>query len=120
MGYPPYGYNLYPQMAPTMPQNQQAQNGMIWVAGEMDARNYPVCPNAAVTLWDSTAPVVYIKSADQTGRPSIKTYDLVERVQAPQPVSAPATPQVTREEFEALAAKVAALAPKSKKKEEEA
>ena len=42
---------------------------------------YPVAPNNAVTLWNQTEPVVYLKQADATGKPTLKTYDLVERVQ---------------------------------------
>lgn len=133
--YPNY-YNQYPYQMPQqmqpMPQMQpmqvqqqipqqpqQAQNGMIWVAGINEAMSYPVCPNAAVNLWDSTAPCVYVKSADATGKPSMKVYDLVERNQATQVQQAAqiANP-VTREEFDALVAKVNNLTPKTKKKEE--
>lgn len=50
-----------------------AQSSLIWVQGEGAAKSYPVAPNTSVPLWDSEANVVYIKSADASGMPSIKT-----------------------------------------------
>lgn len=46
---------MTPQM-PQAPQNPVAQSGVQWVAGEKEARNWMIAPNAAVALWDSTAP----------------------------------------------------------------
>ena len=104
-----------PMMAPQPPQNPMAQNGVQWVSGEQEARNWMIAPNAAVALWDSTAPTVYLKQADASGKPSLKIYDLVERSQTP-----PAAPQakavdfVTREEFDRLAAIVGEIRGKEK------
>lgn len=64
---------------------QQVQTGIIWVASEKDAQSYPVAPNAAVTLWNQNEPVVYLKQADASGKPFLKTYDLVERIQTASP-----------------------------------
>ena len=36
-----------------------------------------------MTLWSTTEPVVYLKQADATGKPTLKTYDLVERIKTP-------------------------------------
>lgn len=72
--YQPY---IFPQ------QMQQPQSSMIWVTGEQEAFNYPVAPNNAVALWDSSKAAVYIKQADASGKPTIKIYDLAERTQAP-------------------------------------
>ena len=107
--YPYYGYQPYqpyqPPMAdqlmqlrqnqyqPNMQQVPQQQSpSIVWVQNEMDAANYLVAPNSAVTLWDSNAPVVYLKQADASGKPSMKIYDLVERSQ--RPAQAPQTPAV--------------------------
>ena len=106
--YPYYGYQPYqpyqPPMAdqlmqlrqnqyqPNMQQAQQASPSIVWVQNEMEAANYLVAPNSAVTLWDSNAPVVYLKQADASGKPSMKIYDLVERTQ--RPVQAPQAPAV--------------------------
>ena len=89
--YFPQGYVpvVQPQAVPTVqpptvqnPQNYpQTQNGIIWISGEKDAAMYPVAPNNAVTLWSQSEPVVYLKQADATGKPTMKTYDLVERTE---------------------------------------
>ena len=71
---------------------QQQSPSIVWVQNEMEAVNYLVAPNSAVTLWDSNAPVVYLKQADASGKPSMKIYDLVERSQ--RPVQAPQVPAV--------------------------
>ena len=82
------------QYQPNMQQvpQQQAAPSIVWVQNEMEAANYLVAPNSAVTLWDSNAPVVYLKQADASGKPSMKIYDLVERSQ--RPAQAPQTPAV--------------------------
>lgn len=89
---------------------QQASSSIVWVHSEMEASGYPVAPNSAVTLWDSSAPVVYLKQADASGKPSMKIYDLVERNS--RPAQAPVTPPVeyaTKDELAALAARLDAL-----------
>lgn len=64
-----------PQPQPTAPQQTQTQNPLIWVQGEAGAKSYLVAPNSTVTLWDSESQTIYIKSADATGMPSIRTLD---------------------------------------------
>lgn len=138
MAYP-YGYQnpYYPQPMPDnlmqmrqqqMPQISQMQqvanpipqSGVQWVNGEMEARNWMVAPNAAIALWDSSAPTVYLKQADASGKPTLKIYDLVERAE-----TVPNAPQksgvefVTREEFDRLAALVGEIKGKKKRKVEE-
>ena len=115
--YPMNYQNYYPQMNNSFPnQNQQAQNnGMIWVVGENGADSYLVAPGQTVQLWDSTAPVFYLKSADAMGRPSKRVFDYTERnavAEIPQnsPVSDFATKEdisLVKEEIEALRAKFA-------------
>lgn len=94
-------------------QPQQAQPSIVWVQNEMEAANYLVAPNSAVTLWDSNAPVVYLKQADASGKPSMKTYDLVERTQrSAQAPAAPSIEYATKQDLDALAARVEALTAK--------
>ena len=135
--YPYYGYQPYqpyqPPMAdqlmqlrqnqyqPNMQQisQQQAAPSIVWVQNEMEAANYLVAPNSAVTLWDSNTPVVYLKQADASGKPSMKIYDLVERTQ--RPVQAPAVEYAPLSRLEALEARLNELAavkeaPKATKK----
>lgn len=141
--YVPYGYQPYnpgygyqqPQQIP-QPQ-QQSPSGMIWVRNAQEAAMYPVAPNAAVALWDSGVSCIYLKQADASGRPTMKTYDLVERPETPQ--NAPqaqegTTAYATKNELAALAGVVkgvdgviaeireeldAMKSPKKRKKEEE-
>lgn len=72
-----------PTFTPTVSQAASPiqQSGIIWISGEREAQMYPVAPNNAVTLWSQTEPVVYLKQADATGKPTLKIYDLVERTQ---------------------------------------
>ncbi len=110
-----------PQM-PQMPlmQNPVAQGGVQWVAGRPEAENWLIAPNSAIALWDSTAPVVYLKQADASGKPTLKTYDLVERLASASDAQKTSTPEyVTRKEFDALAALVGEIKGKKKRKVEE-
>lgn len=100
------------QYQPNMQQvpQQQATPSIVWVQNEMEAANYLVAPNSAVTLWDSNSPVVYLKQADASGKPSMKIYDLVERSQRPvQPPQPQTVEYATKEELKALAARLDAL-----------
>lgn len=137
--YPYYGYQPYqpyqPPMAdqlmqlrqnqyqPNMQQVPQQQSpSIVWVQNEMEAANYLVAPNSAVTLWDSNAPVVYLKQADASGKPSMKIYDLVERIQRlAQTPQAPTVEYAPLSRLEALEARLNELAavkeaPKATKK----
>lgn len=137
MAYPYYGYQYYqPPMAdqltqlrqqqyqPNMQQvpQQQAPPSIVWVQNEMEAANYLVAPNSAVTLWDSNSPVVYLKQADASGKPSMKIYDLVERnsrpVQAQQATAVEYAPLSRLEALEARLNELTAVkeAPKPTKK----
>ena len=115
-GYQPY----YPQYQAPMgqqdvipnvrqgnpqPMQNTPQNSLIWVQGEAGAKAYPVAPNTTVQLWDSEAQIVYLKSADASGMPSMKILDYTIRenstggnaLQKPQ---IDLSGFVTREEFE--------------------
>ena len=111
---------MQPMQQPMAQQNPVAQGGVQWVSGEQEARGYLIAPNSAVALWDSTAPTVYLKQADASGKPTLKIYDLVERTE-----TASNTPQksgvefVTRKEFDALAALVGEIKNKKKRKEDD-
>lgn len=87
---------------------QQAQqpattSGIIWVSGMQEAQMYPVAPNNAVALWEQSGKIIYLKTADATGKPTLKIYDLIERTEtaaaaSPAPdVKVPA--YVTKEEL---------------------
>lgn len=76
-------------MQPAMQPPLQQGNGMIWVSGKDEADKWPVIPGNAVALWDSNLPVVYLRQADNTGKPSTTAYDLVERTDTPTQRPAP-------------------------------
>lgn len=73
MGYQPTYYPNYPA------QNAQPTNGITWVQGLAGAKSYLVAPNTTVQLWDSEKQTIYLKSADASGMPSIKTLDYTIR-----------------------------------------
>lgn len=122
----PGGYQ--PQFYPVNTQMQNAQvsqamsgspnNGIIWIQGEAGAKSYLVAPNTTVQLWDSESPTIYLKSADASGMPSIKTldYTIREKAQATEShENASKVEFVTRDEFEALKSKIEALTAMPKK-----
>lgn len=80
-GYQPAYYPQQNQMQTQQP--QQINSGIIWVQGEAAAKSYPVAPNSSVPLWDSEADVIYIKSADMSGMPSLKILDYTMRNATP-------------------------------------
>lgn len=88
-------------------QPQQPAGSILWVRSEQEARDFLVAPNNAVVLWDSNSPVIYLKQADASGKPSMKIYDLVERTAMPSvPAGTAAADYVTRKEFDELSALV--------------
>ena len=95
-------YQPQPVMMPTM-QGQAAptDSGFIWVQGE-------------VLLLDADSDTFYIKEVGQDGRPfPLRIYDYKERTSGPKAsiaaTQAAGGEYVTRKEFDALAAKLAAL-----------
>ena len=82
-----YPYQPVQNYAPAGTQQNYAQqnytpSGIIWVSGEQEAQMYPIAPNNAVALWARDGKTIFLKSADATGKPSMKTYDLVERAES--------------------------------------
>lgn len=103
--------NMVPQQMQAQP-IQQDTGGIIWVQGEAGAKAYLVAPGNTVQLWDSENQVIYLKSADMSGMPSMRVLDYTERTAA-QP-QRQQTPQIqlpdlsnfiTRDELEDILAK---------------
>lgn len=82
----PVGYQPYYQYAQAMNQPQQNSSQLIWVQGEAGAKSYMVAPNQTVTLWDSEQNIIYIKSADASGMPSMRVLDYTIREDAARPL----------------------------------
>lgn len=112
-GYQPMYYPQQNQMQnqpQVQPQQPQINNGIIWVQGEAAAKSYPIAPNSSVPLWDSEANVIYIKSADMSGMPSIKVLDYTMRDVTPR--TAEISPQMdfaTKDDVESLKGEISAL-----------
>lgn len=71
-------YNFAQQNQIQQPVTQQS-NGIIWVQGEAGAKSYLVAPNTTIQLWDSEDQIIYLKSADASGMPSMKILDYTIR-----------------------------------------
>lgn len=94
-GYQPVNYPQYPQAYPQqnpMQANPQQiypqsapnnQNGIIWVQGIEGAKAHPVNAGQSALLMDSEGDCFYLKSADQTGMPTLRVFDYKERTSAP-------------------------------------
>lgn len=87
-------------------QPQQNTGSMIWVQGETGAKSYLLAPNTTIPLWDSEAQVIYLKSADPSGMPSIKTLDYTVREQPKIPNNEPKSDFVTHDELKDLEDKI--------------
>ena len=86
------------QVGQYMPQGaaQQPIHGFIYVTGLDGAKAYPMPPNSEVPLFDSTGDVLYIKTTDGAGFPTIVTCDVYKRGDA----DADSGEYVTRDELD--------------------
>lgn len=99
------------------PNYYQPQQSIIWVQGIEGAKSYLVAPNSTVQLWDSEAQTIYLKSADASGMPSIRTLDYtIREAQKPQNESFDKKPYyATLDDLKALNERICALEGKKKK-----
>ena len=83
--YQPIQQQPVQQQPQNYQQNQQPvySNGIMWVDNEREAAMFPIAPNNAVALWESSGKRAYMKKADATGKPTMTVYDLVERPDTP-------------------------------------
>lgn len=65
------------------PQNQQINQGLLWVQGEAGAKSYLVAPNSTVLLMDSESSRFYLKSADGAGMPNMRIFEYNEVLNTP-------------------------------------
>lgn len=98
---------------PPMMGQLTGQSSMIWVQGENAAKSYLIAAGNTVPLWDSENQVIYLKSVDASGVPSMRILDYTERTAtAKMPLQAAQQPGgefVTRKEFDALEKRCEAL-----------
>lgn len=93
-----YMINSYQSQMGQMQNQYQLQNqGLIRVTGIDGAKAYQMAPNSVVPLFDSDNDIMYIKSTDGAGFPTIKafTFSVYEPTQ-----NQSQTEYVTRAEFE--------------------
>ena len=117
-------FNGYPATYQPMYQPvQQNQNGIIWVQGEAGAKSYMIAPNSTVALWDSENQTIYLKSADASGMPSIKTLDYTIREAQKQANMAPVLTEdklsayATKDEIKAVSDRITAISERLDKME---
>lgn len=119
--------NTAPIATMPMPQTMTQQIGgyptddRIWVQGDAGAKAYLVARGSTVTLWDSDSQpskqIIYIKTVDPNGVPSMQGYFLTGISQVATPTqNIPMDNFVTREEFFALEERINALASKEQTK----
>lgn len=108
-------YGGYHQQVPQpnwyyQPTTTQPINGLVSVTGIEGAKAYQLPPNSSMPLFDKDNDILYVKTTDAAGYPTVRAFRFspLEQIEA-KVVSAES---VSREEFEELAAKVAALSPK--------
>lgn len=93
----PYMMNNYNPQSWYTPQSQNQT--LIRVTGMDGARAYQMSPNSVVSLFDSDNDIMYIKSTDGAGFPTIKAF----RFEAYEPTQQPSqNDYVTRAEFNEL------------------
>ena len=114
--YTPYYTPVTSVQVPQQQTNTNVQSGLIWVQGEAGAKSYLVAPNNTVQLWDSEAQVIYLKSADASGMPSIKVLDYTIRESsrnmansAPNVVNESSSNYATKDEIRAVSAQIEVL-----------
>ena len=73
-------FQQQPVQMPAQPvQQQQNNNGILWVSGEVGAKSYLVAPGTSVLLMDSESEKFYIKSTDVSGMPQpLRTFEYHE------------------------------------------
>ena len=81
---------------------RQESSGILWVQGEAGAKSWIVAPGASVLLMDSEAQRFYVKTADQSGMPNMKTFEYSEIGAAKPPEPQQEAKFVTLEEFNAF------------------
>lgn len=103
-----YNFGMQNQMQPNMfsydvpPrfQQNQNQNSLIRVTGIDGAKAYQMFPNSTVALFDSSEDLFYVKSTDDAGFPTIRTFSFKEETGSESPQTT--TDYVSRDELDAF------------------
>ena len=92
------GGQMPPVQQPAFMQRQE-NNGLLWVQGEAGAKSWFVAPGSTVLLMDSESQRFYLKSADPSGVPTMRTFEYTEVGTAKPTAPTQAQSFVTMEEF---------------------
>lgn len=76
------GYGSYGQ--PTAPYNPPQRREIIKVSGRGGAEAFGMAPNSSVLLLDEQEPIVWLKTTDGAGYPTLTPYQIVPYQQKPQ------------------------------------
>lgn len=108
-----YGANR----TPTMP--IQTNNRIIWVNGIEGAKAYQIEPNSNILLLDSdTEGIMYIKTCDNIGMCSLRTFTYTELTETAPTTQIDTTQFVTKDEMQnAINQAMATLQPKEAEKQ---
>lgn len=84
--YNPYGPNFQQMQMPQQmpPQQMGPRQEIARVNGENGAQTFPLAPSSSVLLLDEHKPIVYLKTTDAGGYPTITAYAIAP-VQPEQP-----------------------------------
>lgn len=96
----PYFQQAFPQQQnPYMERlNSMQSQQIVQVSGVDGAKAYNMPANSSVALFDNQKDILYLKSTDGAGFPTIRIFDIVEHKEQPQAQQ----DFVTRKEFEEL------------------
>lgn len=87
---------------------QNQNNNIIFVQGEVGAKSFQLQPNQSVMLLDNDDSKFYIKTTDSTGMSTLKTYKFEEIKDEPK-VSIESNKYVTKEEFDSFKSSIDSL-----------
>ena len=123
--YFPIGYQPFQSYPQNYPQIQPQQNGVTWVQGIEGAKAHSVPAGQSALLMDSEGDCFYLKTADQSGMPTLRVFDYKERINTPpEPKNADLSEFITKEELSHYVTKedfkstISELIKKGKKKDE--
>ena len=101
-----YNASLYNPYQPSYGQSAaymaQPVNGLVSVTGIDGAKAYQLPPNSSMPLFDANDDILYLKTTDGAGFPTIRTFSFAPVEEHPEATAE----YVTREDFDALLARV--------------
>ena len=82
--------------------NQRPENNLIRVTGPESAKAYPVPPGSSVVLFDADNPIFYLLEKDDSGFPSLRTFEFSEKAPVVEVQPVPTPTNELKEEVDGL------------------